>query len=809
MPQQTVDKQFIDLRPGLFTEAGYLNTPDGATTDEANFRILIDGSRRRRRGLDLETGGVTSLLTEELAPAHATSAAPWNNAGGDPDVDFIVLQTGAYLHIYRDTGLTLSTQKNTTIIPLGAFNTTGNLADVGNNPVSMASGNGRLLVCGRFIEPFYVEWDRTTDTFTTYQINIFERDFHTLNEGTLRWNSEPVTLSDAHKYNLRNRGWKQADIDQYFTDKDKYPALGMLWHKGYARAIDGVVYTSEDGVKTWNSSKMEAEPYGNASAALGALLLNPFNTTEAYQTTPFTFFIAPDWALVGTTVTINTTEAHGLAPADVINIVANQSRYVWREQEAGFEIITFEAPWNFNGTYTVVSVPGASQFTITVVPPTNFDSWHDQYLAPGIVETGGALANPVDGVRTDERPTVCGWFAGRAWFAGVNEPALLDRIYFSKLLYLNDEDFGDCYQLNDPTSEAFNQLKADDGGVLVVSDIGRAKGLLDYNGLLLLFTDEGVWEIGGVRNVFTADNYNVRKISDNECSSKHGFTLAENIVMYTGPKGIFSIQPNERSGILFAETVSGPKVQKAWNRIPSVKQSRVKIRYDDANKQVWFLYSDDALDTYKYEYDRALVFDLRLGSFSKFTFPSSATSYIIEAFPVRAADESETFKKLKFFVQTGTGTSLRVCDFDQVNYTDWDSSEQAAFMILAYDNIGSWAHRRQAPKVHTFMAKTETGFDPGTLAPINESSLKMQARWDWSDHVNAGEFGQETEVYRHVRPYVPSGVGDPFNSGYPVVVTRNKVRGRGRSLHLKFTSAPAKDAHLLGYAVQYQISGDV
>jgi hypothetical protein len=93
--------------------------------------------------------------------------------------------------------------------------------------------------------------------------------------------------------------------------------------------------------------------------------------------------------------------------------------------------------------------------------------------------------------------------------------------------------------------------------------------------------------------------------------------------------------------------------------------------------------------------------------------------------------------------------------------------------------------------------------------PVNESSLKMQARWDWSDHINAGEWGSETQVYRHRRAYVPLELEDSFNTGYPVIVTRNKVRGRGRSLHLKFTGEEGKDAHLLGYGIRYAVSGRV
>jgi hypothetical protein len=42
--------------------------------------------------------------------------------------------------------------------------------------------------------------------------------------------------------------------------------------------------------------------------------------------------------------------------------------------------------------------------------------------------------------------------------------------------------------------------------------------------------------------------------------------------------------------------------------------------------------------------------------------------------------------------------------------------------------------------------------------------------------------------------------------GYPVIATRHKVRGRGRSLSMRFDGAATKDSHLLGFTVNYRIS---
>ena len=48
----------------------------------------------------------------------------------------------------------------------------------------------------------------------------------------------------------------------------------------------------------------------------------------------------------------------------------------------------------------------------------------------------------------------------------------------------------------------------------------------------------------------------------------------------------------------------------------------------------------------------------------------------------------------------------------------------------------------------------------------------------------------------------PSGAG-AYDNGYPVVVTKNKVRGRGKVVSFKFSTSATKDCQLLGWAVNY------
>ena len=50
--------------------------------------------------------------------------------------------------------------------------------------------------------------------------------------------------------------------------------------------------------------------------------------------------------------------------------------------------------------------------------------------------------------------------------------------------------------------------------------------------------------------------------------------------------------------------------------------------------------------------------------------------------------------------------------------------------------------------------------------------------------------------------YIPTGAADKFDTGEAVVVTKNKLRGSGKTLSLKIQSEEGKDMKLLGWSVQ-------
>ena len=816
-------KNSFQLNKGLNTESNEITFPDGYTVDERNYELLFNGARRRRRGLTEETGGSTKTLADALTTTAVARSYVWRGVGGNPDKNFIVHQIGEKL-FFTDDATLISTTYHDDFVDLDAFRVleTTTTASIASEPAQFSHGRGHLFVSQKYIIPFYIEYDATNDRFDAVRIDLTVRDFDGIDDA-LPMQSKPLSLTADHNYNLRNRGWPAADIVLYQTDGDnstnKYPAKSMHWYRGYRRQTN-VVYSDLDGVQVFEYNKSDGEVLSQSSAPQGSLFLNPLDTQFSSSTTNEGQEIAiSTWAVQGTatdprlqatwTARISAT-GHGRETNDVVQISGNVVK--WKHVFGGNTVFY----WSLDGSYAITK-QGDDAFDITVDRISLF--WSDWYPGGGQnFQTGilnGNVALPKsDGVAATQGPTAIAYHAGRVWYAGIAEKEWSDTIFFSKIAQ-RAIGYSRCYQENDPTDPDFNSLSSSDGGTIVIPNLGNVKRMLTYGSGLLIFSDQGVWEIGGgQRGLFTAKAYSVNKITEDECSSSYSPVVIGDRVIYTGPRGIHQIQPNEFTGATESVNISEQLVQTLWNDIPSANQKVVQTVYDSARKRVYFLYGDtgDSINVYA----NALVYDLRLKAFYKFAFNVTATAGPMTAYAITDADSSESNQKVKWLCMLTT-TTVDMCDMNQSAYLDYDGAEAPLpYMITGWDNLGDFQRRRQTPIITVFSKRTLTGFSAAGsgLDADNDSSTLMTAMWDWTeDPASAnitGKTGSQNEVYRAPRAFQPSGVGTlvavPANDdGYPVYTTRNKVRGRGRVLQLRFDGAATKDSHLLGFSTNYEL----
>ena len=809
---------YYRLNGGLNTEFNELGFPEGFTTDEANYELLVDGSRRRRKGLAEESGGSSrTVATHTTSEFHQSYV--WRNVGGDPTKDIVVYRKGTVLH-FAPADETVSDAWVADELSFEDFKTTGaTTANVDNAPVSFAHGRGRLLVTGQYIYPFYIEYD-SVDGYVSNKITMRVRDFTTIDDGTPITNEPTASpIPDDHRFNLRNRGWSEADLTS-FNSLSKWPARNAIWYKGYIRKADqstaSALVAEADGTREWNSTKMDAEVFGQSSAPVGALLLDPFDTTAAYAAGQSAdSFDISTWVVVAPgetstpwSITLTLSAAHGLTHPAEFTIDGNSFSYI---ATSGGR--TFKSFDSLDGVYTTTSVPAVDELRFTWVGISGWDSWttgpgggSSQYNQLGIID-GGPIVRSSGTAHTDSLRAVA-WHAGRAFYAGFSNEEFVDSIFYSQVVD-NPNKLGKCYQEADPTDETFNAIVATDGGEIVIPGLGSIIDLVPLRNSLLVFSRDGVWEVSGGRGVFQADNFTVRKITDEGSSSSTSITRIDNSIIYTGPGGIYVIAPNQYTGILEAQNLILQTIQTKWNQLATTEQERCQAFYDDSLKRIYFLVrgSHSASTAAANAYDEILVFDSKIAAWSRYTF---AADGLLTGFSIPSADDPTTNKKAKF-IYKATSTTIKVADFSQTLFDDWDGSNgPLPYMYTGWDLTTSYQSRRQAPIIVVHSKRTETGYTASGngWAATNPSSTTMTAYWDWADDDVTNKIGDKDgngqEVYRHVRDFVPASASDV--NGYPVVTTRNKVRGRGRALQLKFEGATDKDSHLLGFTVNYKVS---
>lgn len=85
----------------------------------------------------------------------------------------------------------------------------------------------------------------------------------------------------------------------------------------------------------------------------------------------------------------------------------------------------------------------------------------------------------------------------------------------------------------------------------------------------------------------------------------------------------------------------------------------------------------------------------------------------------------------------------------------------------------------------------------------NFGSCLMQAKWGFSDSASGSKWTSQFETYRHTHTvYSANDPNQGYDTGYALVITKNKLRGRGRALKLRFTASDDKDMQIVGWAIQ-------
>jgi len=196
--------EFNTFVKGLITEASPLNFPDNCSLDEQNFVLSRKGTRRRRKGMDIEPGGVisgspiplTTILTRN--PTHYQ----WLSPAGIPDLVILVVQINNTLNFYDQSADIISTDGY-----LGTLTVTLPT----DTAYSFATVDGYLIVASGDKNICIVEYD-SPSTFTASYDRLKTRDLWGVEVVGSQYETDVAYRAaavppDAHKYNLQNQSW--------------------------------------------------------------------------------------------------------------------------------------------------------------------------------------------------------------------------------------------------------------------------------------------------------------------------------------------------------------------------------------------------------------------------------------------------------------------------------------------------------------------------------------------------------------------------------------------------------------------------
>lgn len=762
MPQQVTSSVTNNFTKGLITEFTGLNFPENAATDTDNCLYNLVGDVERRLGFDYENNfAINSIST---VPSGITTYK-WNNAGGDGNVQLLVVYTGGSLFFWNITNATetfpLSNQKLTTNVFLGSFVAVGGAFD-NTLECQFSDGNGYLFVTHPSCDPIYCTY--VSGVVTGFAITIQTRDFTGAIDG-LSTTVRPAGLSAEHQYNLMNQGWTVGNPWQTNSSSTNTVGFGP---KSWVVAT-GLPISSGQNVQVSALDPHNGIPYGmpvmsiTVTSYSGSTLVG--NVTGINP--PFLGYIAASWLFLPYSVsTIITWQAQ------VGNYPSNSDVWWYFKDGSG----------NFSPGTTV------SNTVLAQSPAPRGHFILNEFSQQRGTETG----LPISQIATAKRPRTTTWFSGRVWYAGTdaqqaafnNVPyySWTENIYFSQIVQTTD-DFGHCYQTNDRTSENLFDLLPTDGGVIHIQGCGSIYKLFAIANGLLVFASNGIWFITGSQGIgFTANDYTITKISSVQSISGTSFVDVFGLPYFWNEEGIYSVSPTQGSGgQLQVEAITLGTILSFYNNIPLMSKKYVKAAFHPVNYNIQWIYRDtnETGISDRYTYNRVLNYNTYNKAFFPYTLSPGATvsgvNYV--AGPGGRGSENPSFK---YFTLAKTGTTFsEEWDTDHVDWTSAGTpTDYNSYFITGYKLRGQALHKFEMPYVYTY-TKNDAEETP--------TAFKIQGIWDYARSGDSGRWSSEQLVTN-------------FNPNFGVIYRRHRLRGRGMALQIKISSFDSKPFHIIGWS---------
>lgn len=737
---------------GLKTEFTGLNFPENAATETFDCIFGRTGKVSRRLGIDIEAGGHFETLDRTDT---AITSYMWYNASGDGTTNFMVVQTANKLWFYKVSDVSevpSDTLINSSFITLTDFVAVDGPASIKQYECQYAQGQGYLFVFHPYLDPFYVSYDPVTDTVTGTRIDLRIRDF----EGSTeigRVDKRPTTLSAAHYYNLINQGWEINNLI--------YSATSFLMGAGSKTftvsmvATDSVLAVGDTIFIVSRANPFANFMLGTVTAYAGSLMT--VNVTVVSGAGTFA-----DWTMFQAG-SIPTPDVKISKFFDDIGVYPSNADVWWYYKDAS----DVYDPAGTIATVTPSTSPAPKGHF--VVNPFIID--RSVYGVSNIYTTHGA------------RPSTGEFFQNRIFYSGVKTFLEHAKIYFSQTIE-SPQDFGQCYQVNDPTSELFFDLLPTDGGVVTIQNAGVVVKLYATKSAVFVFTTRGVWAISGSNAEglgFTANAFTVVKVSDIKIPSHDSFVEVRDTLLFWNLEGIWSLSVGGGAQDVQLTCLTDKTIATFYGNIPSQSKQFARGIYNPYTYIVQWIYKSTNSDNINntYAFDRVLNLNIQTGAFYPWTISTSLEGTTINGINIVESFVGTAGYITKFITSKGNDFTFSEAHLD--SYLDWvsegDGIDYRSYFITGFGVHGQAQKYFQAGYVFVYAE------DPDE----NGCAYIMQGLWDWA---NSGDTGRFTTKQR---------VDLPANN-FGVIKRRLLLRGQGLSLQLKFESVPERPFHIIGWS---------
>ena len=356
--------------------------------------------------------------------------------------------------------------------------------------------------------------------------------------------------------------------------------------------------------------------------------------------------------------------------------------------------------------------------------------------------------------RTPGGARVIAQYAGRIFYGGFQgtvvegderSPRLSSYIAYSQLVDSPDQ-LGRCYQAGDPTSVDESDLVATDGGVIRISGAQEIVALKSIGRSLFVIADNGIWRVsGGTDQGFSADNFEVEKITEHGVAAKDSLVEVDNSLLYWAENGIYRLSPGQL-GTWTAENITANTIQSFYDAILPSDKTNCKAVFDNFARKVRWLYTNGS-DNASLPLSKELQLDVDLAAFVPLEFyntgaqtspyavnyalaqpftrvtevqnvDASANQVQVGGVSVSLGEEVTTFAeevpvvKYLTFWSDGLSTSTIKYSFAELNRTDWldwGVTDAAGYLETGSFIGGDSSRDKEVPYLTFHMEKGFTG----------------------------------------------------------------------------------------------------